>query len=868
MMPSLPRARGTWRSHPLPGRSPGRRGAALISVLAVVVFLSLIVVALTVSMKMESQEAHYYAARSSAEFMAWEGVEAVKASLETAAATNAAGTNRWASGPGILAYAAPGATSYTALPLFSAAATNGAGIYAPPDLNRAAVTDDGQPVITGALNDGALNMNVGWIYVFQDGTLNTNQTPTLTAANPVVGRFAYWADDESGRISVNPSWAGGAAGSTNALALPYLAGLSNLFGSSTAALIAGQASNNPLNSVNQLRLLATNGSVSLGNFTNQLSTNRFSLTPAGFSSTLNPFGQPRIVLTTQASNSIAGLPYLNILLKTNSDPGAFSSISSNNLSATLVTLTNYLSTTWPGFTNSFAQKYDRANPTRVTQLALDIIDYVRAAESTNTTVEPIRGAWTNGTFTITSPTYEATNCFVGTTRHPMLVQAAVCEAPTSFSAPFYEAMVYLTLYLPPNYNITSYPIGATAKDTNDITLQNGGGEIDATNDMEINATTIPCTTNGISVVSVLPGSTDPMTTNSYCVIAVQVELRTPPTTTTAPMRISLKGTPSGGGVWEVAPASLSYYVNVPVTSGTTFTYGQSCLMAEVSDPRINKNTADWTTVTDALGKPTKNTPTLASGTSPPQDTTAGGTAVSTASLYMPPPATAPGKGHVHSVAELGYVTTGAESYTTGTPWRTIRLQPTPAGQAVAPPDWALLDLFVAPQYATNPPALYPAPTNTITGRINLNSGLPFTNNPNVSRLAPLQALYTAAMQQATNTTLGQAVVTNIAAMELSTNNGGTNYGVPAYLGAGELAEVSGVADGGEASETNLDGLVDLATAQGGAFHIFSIGQALKQTTTTPPSFVVQAEQYKEAVVRSYNPGSTNTTTLLWKLVAP
>ena len=68
------------------------------------------------------------------------------------------------------------------------------------------------PVLSGATNPAA--MPVSWIYVLRDGTLiapdrggTTKATFSgqniPTAANPIVGRIAYWTDDETCKLNLN-----------------------------------------------------------------------------------------------------------------------------------------------------------------------------------------------------------------------------------------------------------------------------------------------------------------------------------------------------------------------------------------------------------------------------------------------------------------------------------------------------------------------------------------------------------------------------------------------------------------------------------------------------------------------------------------
>lgn len=92
--------------------------------------------------------------------------------------------------------------------------TNNAG---KPDIEgftvaKAATYDDSKPLSPA---NNPVPMPVKWIYVLQDGQLtvptvsgsdakfDTPGQPVPSAKNPIVGRIAFWADDESSKINVN-----------------------------------------------------------------------------------------------------------------------------------------------------------------------------------------------------------------------------------------------------------------------------------------------------------------------------------------------------------------------------------------------------------------------------------------------------------------------------------------------------------------------------------------------------------------------------------------------------------------------------------------------------------------------------------------
>jgi uncharacterized protein (TIGR02600 family) len=81
------------------------------------------------------------------------------------------------------------------------------------------VTPSGDPITnfnSTNLNNSRLAMPVQWIYILKDGTLVTpdaNQgsgvqatfknSASLTSANPIVGRVAFWTDDDTSKLNIN-----------------------------------------------------------------------------------------------------------------------------------------------------------------------------------------------------------------------------------------------------------------------------------------------------------------------------------------------------------------------------------------------------------------------------------------------------------------------------------------------------------------------------------------------------------------------------------------------------------------------------------------------------------------------------------------
>jgi hypothetical protein len=65
---------------------------------------------------------------------------------------------------------------------------------------------------TIAGNPAQIPMPVRWLYVLQDGTLqamdSSGKVTSASATNPIVGRVAFWTDDETCKLNINTSSSG------------------------------------------------------------------------------------------------------------------------------------------------------------------------------------------------------------------------------------------------------------------------------------------------------------------------------------------------------------------------------------------------------------------------------------------------------------------------------------------------------------------------------------------------------------------------------------------------------------------------------------------------------------------------------------
>lgn len=797
------------------------RAMALVVVLSVVVILSLIVVSLTVAMRMERQAAFYFSERSRADLLVKEGVESAKMIL----ADSLGDTNKYVvSMPGRLMVLANG--SWETVNLSSGlAVAAGAGPLAPPDLNRTNKTGDGLRQIDPLGGP----MILPWVYVYEDGTRSTAASPAIDRNNPIIGRYAFWADDESTRVNLNTAWKRNINYSSGHPTQVAVQALSDKITDLDAEAFHTNATNRPLQSLSEAsRLVSSEVSAALV-------TNRFFASPYNHSPAVNPWGEPKIYLTTQLSNlppKIAELPerpvgemanlgayrsdyYLDILPNNNVDPGSFIKVTGLNydkLGFQMRRIVDLLSrTNWPLFPGkSFAQKYYGGDSNRVAQLALDIVDYVRSVESTNETVTLIR---LNSEFKSGN---QGAAVLCSTSRHPVVTELGLWFAssgPTNR-----ESRAYAEVYLPPEYGIASYSLIG----------DNVQFSVGAENKVET------ITADMVSHATLTPSQ-------PYSVIT------SPPiyTQTNNPrLRVVLSGH-HGGDIYEVVPNSGSLSIGAGAIQGTNSM--ETLATMEVDDPRNNKHIAYWK-------KPLKNTLGTVNtiwktkvAVTPPQDLE--GNALTDYSLFMPRPKGSVGNeyGRILSVAELGRIASGINHFTnTGVGWRTLRLQPTAGSSDI--PDWALFDLFAAvpkPNVGWNTASgdnTFPS-ADSVAGRINLNTqNILFSTNRKIKSLDAL-------VPAATGLT---SLIPNIAEHKLTANSalGASDY----YRSAGELVDIAGFADSGsESSEDRLKQIVDLATVRSGVYRVFCVGQSIKQTPTG--ELKVNAAKSVETLIESQGNGS-------------
>ncbi|MGB8353848.1 MAG: hypothetical protein WCD79_08190, partial [Chthoniobacteraceae bacterium] len=337
-----------------------RRASALAIILAIITLITLLVLTFLGVAQYERTSSNLSLGRvqseSLADFAADTAIiklrEAIAAGTYVDSSGSIPNSKTWASMPGRIAVfdltqARP--NNVTFYDIFSG--TAGADDPVTPDLNNVDLNKPSvlgeYPIAMPSAGATAANMKVGWINVLADsGT-------AASKSNPIVGRIAYWMDDETCKVNINTadgshktdlnpdgsvadgsvtgypaisasgtvgSYGFGTPSEISLAALPTASG--TLSGTSIAAAIAAYASGTAsgANAVNNTvatitgfnsaaevgRAFAASGSSPVGYY----KTNKFNITHTSKSPDLNMFGEPRInlfpvlpVLSTAVNNT-------------------------------------------------------------------------------------------------------------------------------------------------------------------------------------------------------------------------------------------------------------------------------------------------------------------------------------------------------------------------------------------------------------------------------------------------------------------------------------------------------------------------------------------------------------------------------------
>jgi hypothetical protein len=459
----------------IPSPHKKRSGIALVMTVIILALITIMVLGFADLVRYETVSAATHQDRGRAQFLSQMGVDTVVGVLKKQTADP---NLIWASKPGALIVPGdPASPKHLSaqVNLHSGYPTDPAAVYsdsvlAPANLNIQTLADQNPPshLITDQSPDpelsttGAIALPLRWVYVREDGTLDYAESPALGTANPLVGRYAYWTDDESSKININTAWkrnppsTGPSSPHYNSFSPSHPTGVtltslndpargvsfsmemantlhSYITSNHTYTDLGVPANGNPhrfFNSIfegRKLDALIESGTIpsptgyTADGFTRALNAYKFELTHYNQDPDSTFFNEPRIVLTTQRKYA-QGRPFIDILKDAGrrpqpgsgagtltdlgGDPGRTDkeSINYTKLNDTVKRLVNYMKREdWPmvkgsGGKPSLQKKYYGDSDIRLTQIALNLIDYVRSAESEYLLVEPLRGIMEGGIF--------------------------------------------------------------------------------------------------------------------------------------------------------------------------------------------------------------------------------------------------------------------------------------------------------------------------------------------------------------------------------------------------------------------------------------------------------------------------------------
>ena len=205
----------------------------------------------------------------------------------------------WSMSPGLITrWSYTSTTPLTNYPLFSIDPNGATNL-----VNLNAVMGDGTYPIAGITNTTVTGATAPNISVYWVNVLKNPANSTASSVNPLIGRYAFWVDDENAKINVNTA-DGTMKYQTNSL------GLGSPSEMSLQALQQGGAALSSTVVTNIVYLARTTGLNSpkevlraAGTTPDLYTNNEFNLTAYSRSPDLNIFGQPKMVLTPILGNS-------------------------------------------------------------------------------------------------------------------------------------------------------------------------------------------------------------------------------------------------------------------------------------------------------------------------------------------------------------------------------------------------------------------------------------------------------------------------------------------------------------------------------------------------------------------------------------
>ena len=288
-----------------PAKSLSKRlGSALVMTLVIIVLITVVTVGYLASVMLETKTATSSLDQERAYGVAMVGAHQAMAKIREALGPwddpyKSFATNQppfyWSLSPGRITHWDYRSTNSTNFGLFSESPST-----AEVNLNRPLI-DGSYPIIGGT---SPPQVSVKWASLLRD------PTQPASASNAVVGRYAFWVDDEGAKINVNTA-DGTEKYTTNSLGIgtPSEVSLEWVLGGTNAKALTKEV----------VQMARTNGFTSpdevlrvAGMSTNAVTNQMFALTAYSRSPELNVFGQPRVAVAPLLGDG--GWPRSNMVL--------------------------------------------------------------------------------------------------------------------------------------------------------------------------------------------------------------------------------------------------------------------------------------------------------------------------------------------------------------------------------------------------------------------------------------------------------------------------------------------------------------------------------------------------------------------------
>lgn len=405
-----------------PPRRVATGGSAIIIALLMVTLVTVIVLAAFVKSDSSRKVSRFGKDAGLASLYAQDGVAQAVALLSYA---TGAPSIPWSSQPGQIVRYTPDGEETVALHSGPATSTTTGG-----NLNLPSIQNPSEGTLLGDSNTPLLAQ---WIYVRENGERSLDNT--YNASNRIIGRYAFWTDDEGAKLNVNTAWSesttlNAASSSSHPSRLPLARAIPSLETDDLEAIGSYRASSKYFNTTLELLKGLGTGADAQASAIREA---KFHLTPvnASPSAHLTSFGEPKIVLTTYADRAKAAdgtqLPYLDI----------------DDQATVRARISSYLARSdWsvaPG--ESFHKKYYGGEAARLDQLAGNIIDYVRCKELPDEIIKPSRY----------SPT-GITKIHAPPTRRWRIVEAGFWRSTATST----QGRLYIVAHLPRHAGLASF----------------------------------------------------------------------------------------------------------------------------------------------------------------------------------------------------------------------------------------------------------------------------------------------------------------------------------------------------------------------------------------------------------------------------